>query len=76
MMEMHSFLTAKQMDIPSPDCEENISVRDLFEFLYQISEWIQTSPWAYRHGGVETSTVYFEFYKVRVRISQFRVSFC
>ena len=53
MMEMHSFLAAKQMDIPSPDCEENISVRDLFEFLYQISEWIQTSPWAYRHGGVE-----------------------
>ena len=61
MMEMHSFLTAKQMDIPSPDCEENISVRDLFEFLYQISEWIQTSPWAYRHGGVETSTVYVQF---------------
>lgn len=61
MMEMHSFLTAKQMDIPSPDCEENISVRDLFEFLYQISEWIQTSPWAYRHGGVETSTVYVWF---------------
>ncbi len=61
MMEMHSFLTAKQMDIPSPDCEENISVRDLFEFLYQISEWIQTSPWAYRHGGVENSTVYVWF---------------
>ncbi len=61
MMEMHSFLTAKQMDIPSPNCEENISVRDLFEFLYQISEWIQTSPWAYRHGGVETSTVYVWF---------------
>lgn len=61
MMEMHSFLTAKQMDISSPDCEENISVRDLFEFLYQISEWIQTSPWAYRHGSVETSTVYVWF---------------
>lgn len=61
MMEMHSFLTAKQMDIPSPDCEENISVRDFFEFLYQISEWIQTSPWAYRHEGVETSTVYVWF---------------
>ena len=33
----------------------------MFEFLYQISEWIQTSPWAYRHGGIETSTVYVWF---------------
>ena len=49
------------MEIPSPNGEENISARDLFEFLYQISEWIQTTPWAYRHEGVETSTVYVWF---------------
>ncbi|MFR8001691.1 MAG: hypothetical protein ACLU62_02090 [Hydrogeniiclostridium sp.] len=61
MMEMHSFLTAKQMDIPSPDYEENISFRDLFEFLYQISEWIQKIPLAYRHGDVEANTVYVWF---------------
>ncbi len=61
MMEMHSFLKAKQMEIPSPDCEGNTSARDLFEFLYQISQWIQTIPLAYRHENVETSTVYVWF---------------
>ncbi len=61
MMEMHSFLTAKQMDIPSPDCKENISVRDLFEFLYQISEWIQTSPLAYRNEQSNSNSLYVWF---------------
>ena len=58
MMEMHSFLTAKQMDISSPDSEENISVRDLFEFLNQISEWIQTTPLAYRNEQSDNNLVY------------------
>ena len=61
MMEMHSFLKAKQMELPSPNGEEKPSARGLFEFLYQISEWIQTIPWAYRHGDVEANTVYVWF---------------
>ena len=61
MMEMHSFLTAKQMDISSPDSEENISVRDLFEFLNQISEWIQTTPLAYRNEQSDNNLVYVWF---------------
>ena len=61
MMEMHSFLTAKQMDISSPDSEENISVRDLFEFLNQISECIQTTPLAYRNEQSDNNLVYVWF---------------
>ena len=61
MMEMHSFLKAKQMDIPSPNGEEKPSARELFEFLYQVSQWIQTIPLAYRHGEKESSTVYVWF---------------
>lgn len=61
MMEMHSFFKAKQMEIPSPDGEGNTSARGLFEFLYQISQWIQTTPLAYRHVDVETNTVYVWF---------------
>lgn len=61
MMEMHSFLKAKQMEIPSPNGEENSSARGLFEFLYQISQWIQMIPLAYRHGHVEPNTIYVWF---------------
>ena len=61
MMEMHSFLKAKQMEIPSPNDEEKTSARELFEFLYQISQWIQTIPLAYRHGDKEGSTLYVWF---------------
>lgn len=46
MMEMHSFLKAKQIEIPSPDCKGKPSARDLSAFLYQIGEWIQTIPLA------------------------------
>ena len=61
MMEMHSFFKANQMEIPSPACEGDTSARGLFEFLYQISQWIQTIPLAYRHADVETNTVYVWF---------------
>ena len=61
MVEMHSFFKAKQMEIPSPDCEGKPSARDLSAFLYQIGEWIQTIPLAYRHGDVEPNTVYIWF---------------
>lgn len=33
MMEMHSFLKAKQKEIPSPNGEEKPSARGLFEFF-------------------------------------------
>lgn len=61
MTEMHSFLKAKAIEIPSPDDEENISACDLFGFLYQISQWFQTSPLAYRHGDGKANTVYVWF---------------
>lgn len=61
MMEMHSFFKAKQMEISSPNGEEKPSAKELFEFLYQISQWIQTIPVVYRHGDEEASTVYVWF---------------
>ena len=61
MMEMHSFLKAKATEIPSPDDEENVSACDLFGFLFRISQWIQTTPSAYRHEDGEANAVYVWF---------------
>lgn len=71
MMEMHSFLKAKQKEIPSPNGEEKPSARGLFEFLYEISEWIQAIPSAYRHENEETSTVYVWFNDIAVAEDDF-----
>ena len=61
MMEMHSFFTAKQIEIPSPDCKGNPTARDLFELLYQISQWIQTPPQISRSEKTQADTVYLWF---------------
>lgn len=61
MMDMHSFLNAKQIEISSSNDEENLSAKGLFEFLYQISQWLQTVPLVYRNGFAETNTVYMWF---------------
>lgn len=61
MTEMHSFLTAKQMEIPSPKGETKQSVRDLLEFLCQVCEWIQMTPFTYWHRSAELNTVYLWF---------------
>lgn len=58
MMEMHSFLKAKQMEIPSPNGEENCSARSLLEFLYQMSEWIESVPLIYRRQDAESEIIY------------------
>ena len=71
MMEMHSFLKAKQKEIPSPNGEEKPSARGLFEFLYEISEWIQAIPSAYRHENEETSTIYVWFNDIAVAEDDF-----
>lgn len=61
MTEMHSFFKAKQTEIPSPDCEGNTSVQVLFEFLYQIRQWIQTNPLIYRNENTEANVFYVWF---------------
>lgn len=71
MMEMHSFLKAKQIEIPSPNYEESSPVKNLFEFLYQISEFIQTAPLTYRHEHTETDAVYVWFDDVAVAEDDF-----
>ncbi len=61
MMEMHSFFTAKQTEISSPSREETKASRGIFEFLFQLGQWIQTVPLAYRHEDAENNTVYVWF---------------
>ena len=61
MMEMHSFLNAKQVEISSPNGEEKTTALVLFGFLYLMSQWIQTVPFAYRHGDEETGAFYVWF---------------
>ncbi len=44
MMEMHFFKKTEQVKIPSPEKHKEVTVRDLFYFLYEISEWSQSCP--------------------------------
>ena len=61
MTEMHSFLQAKQLELPSPAGERTASVRGLFELLYQIGQWVETRPLACRRGEAEANALYVWF---------------
>ena len=61
MTEMHSFLQAKQLELPSPAGERTASARGLFELLYQIGQWVETRPLACRRGEAEANALYAEF---------------
>ena len=61
MTEMHSFLQAKQMELPSPAGERTASARGLFELLYQIGQWVETRPLACRRGEAEANALYVWF---------------
>ena len=61
MTEMHSFLQAKQLELPSPAGERTASARGLVELLYQIGQWVETRPLACRRGEAEANALYVWF---------------
>ncbi len=75
MMEMHSFQKSKQIEIPSPTNEKEISAQNLFAFLYEINEWIQTCPLIYRSGQAESDIVYALFADVALAEDDFWQAF-
>lgn len=59
MMEMHFFKKTNRMEIPFSEDKKDATARDLFEFLFAISEWAQTRPLVCRCG--EEKAVYLLF---------------
>lgn len=57
MLKMHSFQKAKQMEISVPE-SGNVSLQDLFVFLYEIYEWMEQAPFLYYNRQTETRVVY------------------
>ncbi len=61
MMEMHFFKRADEIEIPSMEEEKKVVALDLFNFLFEISDWAQACPLVYRRGQENEKTIYLLF---------------
>lgn len=61
MMEMHLFQKAKQVEVSSPDNEQEILVQKLFTFFYLVQDWLQVLPVICPGHGKESRELYVLF---------------
>lgn len=62
MMEMHFFKRADQIEIPLPEEKKEVAAQNLFDFLFGISEWVQSCPLVYRSGQENEKVIYLLFH--------------